>query len=68
MVDWRRTSAGLYYFAAKMASERHSALASWVTGWANVTGQVSLVCSIDYTWCVTLSYDIQIRSLMNNHL
>ena len=44
-----RTSAGLYYFSAKLAPERHSALASWITGWANVTGQVTLVCSIDYT-------------------
>ncbi|CDO72177.1 hypothetical protein BN946_scf184970.g29 [Trametes cinnabarina] len=43
------TSAGLYYFSAKLAPERYSALASWVTGWANVTGQVTLVCSIDYT-------------------
>ena len=44
------TSAGLYYFAAKMAPERHAPLASWVTGWANITGQVTLVCSIDFTW------------------
>ncbi|KAH9950669.1 amino acid transporter [Amylocystis lapponica] len=43
------TSAGLYYFSAKLAPEKHSALASWITGWANVTGQVTLVCSIDYT-------------------
>lgn len=57
MVYAYRTSAGLYYFAAKMASERHSALASWVTGWANITGQVSLVCSIDYTWFVNPSDD-----------
>lgn len=45
-----RTSAGLYYFAAKMAPERHAPLASWFTGWANITGQVTLVCSIDFTW------------------
>jgi amino acid permease (GABA permease) len=43
------TSAGLYYFAAKLAPEEYAALASWITGWANVTGQVALVCSIDYT-------------------
>jgi amino acid transporter len=46
-----RTSAGLYYFSAKLAPPRYSALASWITGWANITGQVSLVCSIDFTWC-----------------
>ena len=45
-----RTSAGLYYFAAKMAPERYAPLASWFTGWANITGQVTLVCSIDFTW------------------
>lgn len=45
-----RTSAGLYYFAAKMAPKRYAPLASWFTGWANITGQVTLVCSIDFTW------------------
>jgi len=44
-----RTSAGLYYFSAKLAPDGYAALASWITGWANVTGQVTLVCSIDYT-------------------
>lgn len=43
------TSAGLYYFSAKLAPPRWSALASWVTGWANITGQITLVCSIDFT-------------------
>ncbi|KII85982.1 hypothetical protein PLICRDRAFT_115199 [Plicaturopsis crispa FD-325 SS-3] len=43
------TSAGLYFYAAKLAPPRYSALASWITGWANITGQVTLVCSIDYT-------------------
>ena len=36
------TSAGLYYFAAKLAPPKHAALASWITGWANVTGQVGI--------------------------
>ncbi|KAI0749049.1 amino acid transporter [Fomes fomentarius] len=43
------TSAGLYYFSAKLAPPRWAPLASWITGWANITGQVSLVCSIDFT-------------------
>ncbi|KAH7885382.1 amino acid transporter [Phlebopus sp. FC_14] len=47
------TSAGLYYFAAKMASEKRSALASWITGWSNITGQVTLICSIDFS-CAAL--------------
>jgi hypothetical protein len=46
----KRTSAGLYYFSAKMASEKQSALASWITGWSNITGQVTLICSINYSW------------------
>lgn len=46
-----RTSARLYYFSAKLAPPRWAPLASWITGWANITGQVSLVCSIDFTWC-----------------
>lgn len=45
-----RTSAGLYYFAAKLAPPEYSALSGWITGWANVTGQIALVCSIDFTW------------------
>ncbi|KAJ7065321.1 amino acid transporter [Mycena amicta] len=43
------TSAGLYYFSAKLAPKEHAPLASWITGWANITGQVALVCSIDFT-------------------
>jgi len=43
------TSAGLYYFAAKLAPPEYAALASWITGWANITGQITLVCSIDFT-------------------
>ena len=51
------TSAGLYYFSAKLAPPKYAALASWITGWANVTGQVTLVCSIDFTWCGYMSSD-----------
>lgn len=41
-----RTSAGLYYFSAKLAPPKYSALASWITGWANITGQVGIIaCS-----------------------
>ncbi|KIM39625.1 hypothetical protein M413DRAFT_415651 [Hebeloma cylindrosporum] len=43
------TSAGLYYFSAKLAPPKYAPLASWITGWANVTGQVTLVCGIDFT-------------------
>lgn len=49
LVSSMPTSAGLYYFSAKLAPPKWSALASWITGWANITGQVTLVCSIDFT-------------------
>ncbi|KZV76029.1 amino acid transporter [Peniophora sp. CONT] len=56
------TSAGLYYFSAKLAPPRHSALAAWITGWANITGQVTLVCSIDYTCALMITTAITIGS------
>ncbi|KAF8582005.1 amino acid transporter [Ramaria rubella] len=56
------TSAGLYYFAAKMAPERYGPLASWFTGWANITGQVTLVCSIDFTCAQMITTAIAVGS------
>lgn len=56
------TSAGLYYFSAKLAPPKYSPLASWITGWANVTGQVALVCSIDYTCAQMITTAITIGS------
>nr|TKW18806.1 hypothetical protein SEVIR_5G456000v2 [Setaria viridis] len=34
------TSGGLYYWSAKLAGEDWAPLASWVTGWFNIVGQV----------------------------
>jgi len=56
------TSAGLYYFSAKLAKPEHAPLASWITGWANVTGQVALVCSIDYTCAQMITTAIAVGS------
>ncbi|KAI0705723.1 amino acid transporter [Cerioporus squamosus] len=42
------TSGGLYYFSARLAPPRWAPLACWITGWANVTGQIVLMCSSDY--------------------
>ncbi|KAJ6469717.1 APC amino acid permease [Mycena vitilis] len=56
------TSAGLYYFSAKMAPEKHAPLASWITGWANITGQVALVCSIDFTCAQMITTAIAVGS------
>ncbi|KAF7977853.1 hypothetical protein HWV62_2615 [Athelia sp. TMB] len=56
------TSAGLYYFAAKMAPPKYAALASWITGWANITGQVTLVCSIDFTCAQMITTAIAVNT------
>ncbi|KAJ7230536.1 amino acid transporter, partial [Mycena pura] len=56
------TSAGLYYFSAKLAPEKHAPLASWITGWANITGQVALVCSIDFTCAQMITTAIAVGS------
>ncbi|KIJ17674.1 hypothetical protein PAXINDRAFT_129948 [Paxillus involutus ATCC 200175] len=56
------TSAGLYYFAAKMASEKRSALASWITGWSNITGQVTLICSINFSCAELITTGITIAT------
>ncbi|KAJ7708712.1 amino acid transporter [Mycena rosella] len=57
-----RTSAGLYYFSAKMAPKKWAPLACWVTGWANITGQVTLVCSIDFTCAQMITTAIAVNS------
>ncbi|KAJ6624886.1 amino acid transporter [Mycena sp. CBHHK59/15] len=56
------TSAGLYYFSAKMAPPKYAALASWITGWANITGQITLVCSIDFTCAEMITTAIAVSS------
>jgi len=37
-------------------------LASWITGWANITGQVTLVCSIDFTCAQMITSAISVAS------
>ncbi|KAJ6561189.1 amino acid transporter [Mycena vulgaris] len=56
------TSAGLYYFSAKLAPPKYAPLASWITGWANITGQVALVCSIDFTCAQMITTAIAVSS------
>ncbi|KAH7926011.1 amino acid transporter [Leucogyrophana mollusca] len=62
LVSAMPTSAGLYYFSAKLAPPNYSALASWITGWANITGQVTLVCSIDFTCAQMITTAIAVGS------
>ncbi|KAJ7705476.1 amino acid transporter [Mycena rosella] len=52
------TSAGLYYFSAKLAPEKYVGLASW----ANITGQVALVCGIDFTCAEMITTAIAVGS------
>ncbi|KAF9038687.1 APC amino acid permease [Panaeolus papilionaceus] len=56
------TSAGLYYFSAKLAPPQWAPLASWITGWANVTGQVTLVCGIDFTCAQMITTAIAVQT------
>ncbi|TFK85166.1 amino acid transporter [Polyporus arcularius HHB13444] len=56
------TSGGLYYFSAKLAPARWAPLASWITGWANITGQVVLMASIDFTLAQTIATAINVGS------
>ncbi|RPD67504.1 amino acid transporter [Lentinus tigrinus ALCF2SS1-7] len=56
------TSGGLYYFSAKLAPRRWAPLASWITGWANITGQVVLMASIDYTLAQTIATAVNVGS------
>ncbi|KAJ7027901.1 APC amino acid permease [Mycena alexandri] len=59
------TSAGLYYFSAKLAPEKYAPLASWITGWANITGQgwaQLQVCSIDFTCAQMITTAIAVNS------
>ncbi|GJJ07935.1 hypothetical protein Clacol_002142 [Clathrus columnatus] len=45
-----------------MAPDEWAPLASWFTGWANITGQVTLVCSIDFTCAQMITTAIAVGS------
>ncbi|MFF7415366.1 amino acid permease [Streptomyces lydicus] len=42
------TSAGLYFWAYRMAPKRSGATWAWFTGWFNVLGQVAVTAGIDF--------------------
>lgn len=42
------TSAGLYFWAHRMAPPRTAAAWAWFTGWFNVLGQVAVTAGIDF--------------------
>ncbi|KAF7827746.1 amino-acid permease BAT1-like protein [Senna tora] len=43
------TSAGLYYWSAKLAGPGWAPFASWITGWFNIVGQWAVTTSVDYS-------------------
>ncbi|MEU6174497.1 amino acid permease [Streptantibioticus parmotrematis] len=42
------TSAGLYFWAHRMAPKRSAAAWAWFTGWFNVLGQVAVTAGVDF--------------------
>lgn len=42
------TSAGLYFWAHRMAPERSRAAWAWFTGWFNVLGQIGVTAGVDF--------------------
>ncbi|MBZ4318648.1 amino acid permease [Streptomyces huiliensis] len=42
------TSAGLYFWAHRMAPERSRAAWAWFTGWFNVLGQIAVTAGVDF--------------------
>ncbi|KAI8610653.1 APC amino acid permease [Chytriomyces sp. MP71] len=42
------TSGGLYFWAARLSRPEHKALASWMTGWFNLLGQVAVTTGVAF--------------------
>lgn len=49
------TSGGPYYWAAMLSSPRAAPLASWITGWFNLLGQVAVTTGISFACANFLS-------------
>ncbi|KAL6613818.1 hypothetical protein ACP70R_036088 [Stipagrostis hirtigluma subsp. patula] len=61
------TSGGLYYWSAKLAGKDWAPLASWVTGWFNIVGQVrpTFTDARDHEfWAGTTSIDFALAQLV----
>ncbi|KAJ8548259.1 hypothetical protein K7X08_030728 [Anisodus acutangulus] len=43
------TSAGLYYWSAKLAGNKFGPFAAWITGWFNIVGQWAVTASVDFS-------------------
>ena len=42
------TAGGLYYWAAKLAPQKHAPIWSWFAGWFNLLGQVAITAGISF--------------------
>ncbi|GAB4822974.1 hypothetical protein N2152v2_010020 [Parachlorella kessleri] len=49
------TSGALYFWSAKLAGPAYAPLASWITGWFNLLGQMAVTAGIDFGLATFLS-------------
>ncbi|KAE8449907.1 hypothetical protein EG329_007384 [Mollisiaceae sp. DMI_Dod_QoI] len=56
------TAGGPYYWAAILAPHKHSAYASWITGWFNFLGQVAVTTGITFGLAGLISTTATVKS------
>jgi amino acid transporter len=56
------TAGGPYYWAALLAPPKHSAYASWITGWFNLLGQVAVTTGISFGLAGLISVTATVKS------
>ncbi|TVY14178.1 Amino-acid permease BAT1 [Lachnellula arida] len=56
------TAGGPYYWAALLAPSKHSAYASWITGWFNFLGQVAVTTGISFGLAGLISTTATVKS------
>ncbi|GMH15196.1 hypothetical protein Nepgr_017037 [Nepenthes gracilis] len=49
------TSAGLYFWSARLCSNEWGPFASWLTGWFNIVGQWAVTASVDFSLAQLIS-------------
>jgi len=49
------TAGGLYYWAAKVAPQKHAAVWSWFAGWFNLLGQIAVTAGISFGCAFSVS-------------
>lgn len=56
------TCGGLYFWSARLAGPRWAPLASWVTGWFNLLGQMAITAGITFTCAQFLTIFIMLAT------